>query len=323
MKAPLEGETVIHDLVQGPVTVANAQLDDMVLLRADGTPTYMLAVVVDDIDMGITHVIRGDDHLNNAFRQLQLIRALGAQAPEYAHIPLIHGADGAKLSKRHGALGVEAYRDMGFLPEALRNYLLRLGWSHGDDEIISDAQAKEWFDIVNVGRSASRLDLDKLTNLNGHYIRSSEDSRLADLIRPLLEKEAPIDAIGLDRVTRGMAGLKQRAKTLNELAASAAFYVRPRPLVLDEKAKAAVADGGKPIIAAAISAFEALPDWAAAPLEAWVKAYGEQIGQKMGKVAQPLRAALAGTTVSPSIFEVMEVLGKDETLGRLRDAVAG
>ena len=319
-KAPQTGETVIHDLVQGPVTVANAQLDDMVLLRADGTPTYMLAVVVDDIDMGITHVIRGDDHLNNAFRQLQLLLALGHPEPVYAHIPLIHGADGAKLSKRHGALGVEAYRDMGMLPEALRNYLLRLGWGHGDAEIVSDAQAIEWFDVLNVGRAPSRFDMDKLTNLNGHYIRSADDARLAELIRPLLEKAGPIDAVGLDRVRRGMPALKQRAKTLNELADSATFYVRARPLAMDDKAKAILADGAKPVLQAAISAFEASPVWAAAALEEWVKGYGEQTGQKMGKVAQPLRAALSGATVSPSIFEVMEVLGKDETLGRLKDA---
>jgi glutamyl-tRNA synthetase len=321
-KAPQDGETVIHDLVQGPVTVANAQLDDMVLLRADGTPTYMLAVVVDDIDMGITHVIRGDDHLNNAFRQLQLILALGHPIPEYAHIPLIHGADGAKLSKRHGALGVEAYRDMGFLPEALRNYLLRLGWGHGDAEIISDAEAAAWFDVVNVGRAPSRFDVDKLTNLNGHYIRLADDSRLTDLIRPLLEQTGPVDATGLDRARRGMSGLKQRAKTLNELAASAAFYVRTRPLSLDDKAKAALADGGKPVIQAAIAAFEAAPVWAGPALEEWVKAHAEQTGQKMGKVAQPLRAGLTGTTVSPSIFEIMEVLGKAETLSRLQDALA-
>ena len=322
MKAPLDGETMIHDLVQGPVTVANAQLDDMVLLRADGTPTYMLAVVVDDIDMGVTHVIRGDEHLNNAFRQYQLIKALGCNVPEYAHIPLIHGADGAKLSKRHGAVGTEYYRDAGYLPEALRNYLLRLGWGHGDAEIISDAEAAAWFDVVNVGRAASRFDLDKLTNLNGHYIRIADDARLAGLIRPLLEKTAAVDDAGMGRLVRGMAGLKQRAKTLNELADSGAFYVRTRPLPIDDKAKAILADGGKTVLEAAISAFEAAPAWVATALEEWVKGYAEQTGQKMGKVAQPLRAALSGTTVSPSVFEVMEVLGKDETLGRLKDAAA-
>ena len=322
MRAPQEGETVIHDLVQGPVTVANAQLDDMVLLRADGTPTYMLAVVVDDIDMGITHVIRGDDHLNNAFRQYQLILALGCPAPQYAHIPLIHGADGAKMSKRHGAVGTEHYRDMGYLPESLRNYLVRLGWSHGDDEIFSDEQAIAWFDITDVNRGAARFDLDKLTNLNGHYIRIADDARLLALIRPLLEKSAPISDASWDWVAGGMAGLKQRAKTINELAASAAFYVQPRPLPLDEKARQTLADGGKALLLAAIPALTAAPNWSASALEEWARVYAEQTGQKLGKVAQPLRAALCGAAVSPNIFEIMEILGKDEALGRLQDAAA-
>ncbi len=319
MRAPQDGETVIHDLVQGPVTVANAQLDDMVLLRADGTPTYMLAVVVDDIDMGVTHVIRGDDHLNNAFRQYQLITALGKAAPQYGHIPLIHGADGAKLSKRHGALGVEAYRDMGFLPEALRNYLLRLGWGHGDAEIISDAQAAEWFDIVNVGRSPSRFDMDKLTNLNGHYIRSADDSRLVELVLPLLEKSGPVAPANLAFLKRGMAGLKARAKTLNELADSASFYVRP--VTQDDKAKAVLADGGKAALAAMIPALEGSP-WTHDALEQWSKAYAEQTCQKLGKILPPLRAAMCGTMNSPAILEVMEVLGKEEALSRLRAAAA-
>jgi len=319
LKAPQDGETMIHDLVQGPVTVANAQLDDMVLLRADGTPTYMLAVVVDDIDMGVTHVIRGDDHLNNAFRQYQLITALGKAAPQYGHIPLIHGADGAKLSKRHGALGVEAYRDMGFLPEALRNYLLRLGWGHGDAEIISDEQAAEWFDIVNVGRSPSRFDMDKLTNLNGHYIRSADDSRLVELILPLLEKSGPVAPANLAFLKRGMPGLKARAKTLNELADSARFYVRP--VMLDDKAKAVLADGGKAALAAMIPALEGTA-WTHGALEQWSKAYAEQTGQKLGKILPPLRAALCGTMNSPAILEVMEVLGKDEALSRLRAGAA-
>ncbi len=323
MKAPLDGETMIHDLVQGPVTVANAQLDDMVLLRADGSPTYMLAVVVDDIDMGITHVIRGDDHLNNAFRQYQLILALGHAAPHYAHIPLIHGPDGAKLSKRHGALGVEAYRDLGFLPEALRNYLMRLGWGHGDAEIISDAQAIEWFDIVNVGRAPARFDLDKLTNLNGHYIREADDARLIELVRPLLEKTGPVAAERLDRLRRGLSGLKPRAKTLNQLAEVAQIYVRPRPLPLDDKAKAILDQGGAAILKALIPALAGLPAWSAPALEEWAKGEAERTGQKLGNLAQPMRAALCGTLASPPIFDVMEVLGKDETMGRLADATAG
>ena len=324
MKAPLDGETVIHDLVQGPVTVANAQLDDMVLLRADGTPTYMLAVVVDDIDMGITHVIRGDDHLNNAFRQYQLILALGETAPAYGHIPLIHGADGAKLSKRHGALGVEAYRDMGFLPEALRNYLLRLGWSHGDDETISDAQAIAWFDIVDVNRGPSRFDMDKLNNLNGHYLKQKDDAALVDAIAARLEKiiGGALDNAGRRRLIRGMAGLKPRAKTLNELADISAFYVRPRPLVLDEKSKAILAQGGKALLTAAIPALAGIAAWAGPALEEWARVYAEGTGQKLGQVAQPLRAALCGSTASPPLFEVMDILGKDESLARLKDAAA-
>jgi len=320
LKAPQDGETIIHDLVQGPVTVANTQMDDMVLLRGDGTPTYMLAVVVDDLDMGVTHVIRGDEHLNNAFRQYQLITALGRAAPNYAHIPLIHGADGAKLSKRHGAVGTEYYRDMGYLPEAVRNYLLRLGWGHGDDEIISDEQAAAWFDIVDVGRAAARFDMDKLTSLNGHYIRTADDARLVNLVRPLIEKAGPVAPEGLVYLKRGMPGLKARAKTLVELADSAAFYVRPTPVALDEKATSVLADGGKAVLAALIPALEAAPAWSQAALEAIPKAYAEQTGQKMGKVLPPLRAALCGTMNSPAIFEVMEVLGKDEALGRLRAA---
>ncbi len=323
-KAPQEGETVIHDLVQGPVTVANAQLDDMVLLRADGTPTYMLAVVVDDIDMGITHVIRGDDHLNNAFRQYQLILALGHGAPVYSHIPLIHGADGAKLSKRHGALGVEAYRDMGFLPEALRNYLVRLGWSHGDDEIFSDAQAIEWFDIKDVNRGASRFDLAKLTALNGHYLRTANDSRLVEAIEPLLQKNVGYATLlpTLTRLTRGMGALKQRAKTLLDLADSAAFYVRPRPLPLDPKATAAVTGDALDLLRGAVPVLQTIETWTTQALEAWAHTYVEQAGKKLGDIAQPLRAALCGSLASPPIFEVMEILGKDEALGRIQDVLA-
>jgi len=324
-KAPQDGETVIHDLVQGPVTVANAQLDDMVLLRADGTPTYMLAVVVDDIDMGITHVIRGDDHLNNAFRQYQLILALGAAAPQYAHIPLIHGPDGAKLSKRHGALGIEAYRDMGFLPEALRNYLARLGWSHGDDEIFSDAQAIEWFDIKDVNKGAARLDLAKLTALNGNYVRTADNARLVEAIGPLLQQKigAMPSAIAMERLTRGMTALKQRAKTLIELAESAAFYVLPRPLQLDPKAAAALANGGLDALRGALPALQSTAEWTAANLEKWGHAYSEQNGQKLGFIGQPLRAALCGSLSAPAIFEVVEILGKEETLARIGDALRG
>ncbi len=319
LRAPTAGETVINDLVQGAVTVANSQLDDMVLLRGDGTPTYMLSVVVDDIDMGITHVIRGDDHLNNAFRQLQLIRALGAPEPTYAHVPLIHGPDGAKLSKRHGALGVEAYRDMGFLPEAMRNYLLRLGWGHGDEEIIPDAKAIEWFDIKDVGRAPSRFDMDKLSHLNAYYLKETEDRALVDKIVPDLEaRHGPVSDEARMRLTRGMSGLKPRAKTLKDLADGAAFYVAARPLVPDDKAKAALAEG-KETLAKVLPHLEGSPVWSAEHLENWAKFYAEEQGLKLGKLLPPIRAAVCGTLTSPAIFEVLEALGKDETLARIRD----
>jgi glutamyl-tRNA synthetase len=322
LKAPQEGETVIADLVQGDVTVANAQLDDMVLLRADGTPTYMLSVVVDDHDMGITHVIRGDDHLTNAFRQYQLYKACGWDVPHFAHIPLIHGPDGAKLSKRHGALGAEAYRDMGFLPEAMRNYLLRLGWSHGDDEIIATGQAIEWFSLDSVGRSPARFDMTKLTNLNGHYLRQADDARLLELTVPLIEAKLGlgVDAEGKRRLLAGMTGLKDRAKTLVELVDLALFYVRPRPLLLDEKAAKVMDDAET---CALLTEYVGGLDgggWTKDVLEEAARVFAEARGQKLGKIAQPLRAALTGSSVSPPIFEVMEVLGRTESLGRIADS---
>jgi glutamyl-tRNA synthetase len=316
LKAPLTGQTVIHDKVQGDVVIANDQLDDMVLLRGDGTPTYMHSVVVDDHDMGVTHVIRGDDHLNNAARQMQLIQAMGWQVPVYAHIPLIHGPDGAKLSKRHGAQAVGDYRDMGYLPEAMRNYLLRLGWSHGDEEIIPTAKAIEWFDLDAVGRAASRFDFVKLN------IREATADRLVGMIVPRLEKAtgAPIDDTGRARLTAGMEGLKARAKTLVELADSAAFYVKKRPLALDEKAQKLLAGPGSERLVALIPALEAVSDWAAPALEAAVRTAAESTSVKLGDLAQPLRAALTGGATSPPIFEVMAVLGRAETLGRLADS---
>jgi glutamyl-tRNA synthetase len=321
LKAPQDGDTVIHDLVQGEVRVANAQLDDMVLLRADGTPTYMLSVVVDDHDMGITHVIRGDDHLTNAFRQYQLYKACGWDVPQFAHIPLIHGPDGAKLSKRHGALGAEAYRDMGFLPEAMRNYLLRLGWGHGDDEIIPTEQAIEWFDLAGVGRSPSRFDMTKLTNLNGHYLRQADDARLVDLILPQVEAKVghAVDAEGKRRLTAGMAGMKERAKTLVELTDSALFYVRRRPLALDEKAAKALEDAEVRALLQEYVQSVSGAEWTKQVLEEAARVFAEGRGQKLGKVAQPLRAALTGSSVSPPIFEVMEVLGRDEAVARIGD----
>ena len=321
LKAPQSGETVIHDHVQGEVTVANAQLDDLIILRADGTPTYNLSVVVDDHDMAITHVIRGDDHLNNAFRQTQIYRAMDWAVPEFAHVPLIHGPDGAKLSKRHGALGVDAYRDLGYLPEALRNYLLRLGWSHGDDEIISSEQAIAWFDVDAIGRGPARFDFAKLDNLNGHYIRMADNARLADLLAPRLERLAgkPLDAAAYGRLHAGMDGLKVRAKTLGELADKARFYVAARPLVLEDKARALVAESRDLLSDLATTLADA--DWTAGTLEAGIRSFGEARGYKLGAIAQPLRAALTGSSVSPPVFEVMSALGRDESLGRIADAV--
>ncbi len=321
-KAPRGGATTIEDTVQGPVTVPNDQLDDMVLLRADGTPTYMLAVVVDDIEMGITHVIRGDDHLTNAFRQTQLFHALDAEPPVFGHVPLIHGPDGAKLSKRHGSLGLEAYRDMGYLPAALRNYLLRLGWGHGDDEVISTEQAVAWFDFDGLGKSAARFDMAKLDNLNGVYLRQSDDADLVDLIAGPVGRiiDRPLDDGAKARLLAGMDGLKQRTKTLNELAENAAFYVRKRPLQLTEKAAALLTGDATSLIARLKSQLAGLADWDAPAIEAAVRAFAEREDLKLGKIAQPLRAALAGSTISPGIFEVAAVLGRDETLARLGDA---
>lgn len=313
IKAPREGETVIEDLVQGTVTVSNAEIDDFVLLRSDGTPTYMLAVVVDDHDMGVTHIIRGDDHLNNAFRQLAIIEGMGWDRPIYAHVPLIHGADGAKLSKRHGALGVDAYRDeMGVLPEALFNYLLRLGWGHGDEEIISRKQAIEWFDIAHVGKSPSRFDTAKLLNLNGHYIREADDGRLAGLVAPRMQ-----GVIDIDLLTRAMPVLKVRAKDLNELAANAAFLFARRPLTLDAKAEALLTAEARGLLARIEARLGRENGWTSEGLEASLKAMAEEIGLGLGKLAQPLRAALTGQTTSPGIFDVLTLLGREESLARI------
>ena len=325
LKAPQSGQTIIKDAVQGEVTVENAQLDDMILLRADGTPTYMLAVVVDDHDMSVTHVIRGDDHLNNAFRQIQIIRAMGWPEPVYAHIPLIHGPDGAKLSKRHGALGVDAYRDMGFLPAALRNYLLRLGWGHGDDEIISTAQAIEWFDLDGVGRSASRFDMAKLTNLNAHYLRETPDAELLPLVLPRIEEKlGTVDAAGRERIVRGLSGVKQRARTLIELADSLAFYARAgAPPIADDKARALLTPDARAVMAKLAPALESqASDWSEKALEEAVREFAEANGLKLGQVAQPLRVALTGSTASPGIFEVLAVLGPAESKVRLLAAAA-
>ncbi len=320
-RAPKEGSVTIADRVQGEVTVANAELDDMVLLRSDGTPTYMLAVVVDDEDMGVTHVIRGDDHLNNAFRQLALIRAAGFREPVYAHVPLIHGPDGAKLSKRHGAMAVDEYRDtLGLLPEAVNNYLLRLGWGHSDEEFIDRERAVALFGLDGVGRGPARFDVKKLENVNGHYLRLADDARLLALIAPRIEAAlgGPFDAAPLATL---MGELKLRAKDLNELADAALFLFRARPLAMDEKAAKLLASAPDGILRAAHDALGQVADWSAGALEAAVKTLAEARELGLGKIAQPLRAAVTGTSTSPGLFDVLAVLGRNETLGRIEDAL--
>ena len=318
LKVPTEGETVINDEVQGKVTVKNAEIDDYVLLRADGTPTYMLAVVVDDHDMGVTHIIRGDDHLNNAFRQLPIIRAMdtiegGWPDPVYAHVPLIHGADGAKLSKRHGAVGVEAYRDEeGVRPEALFNYLLRLGWGHGDREEITREEAIELFDLDGVGKSPSRFDIKKLQNLNGHYIREADDARLAGLVAAKIGPDADEKLL-----TQAMPVLKTRARSIDELAEGAAFLFKSRPLDMTEKAAGLLDDEAKSRLGGLSERLHAQNDWTIEALEATTKSYAEQLELGLGKLAQPMRAALTGTTTSPGIFDVLVLLGKEESLARI------
>lgn len=324
-KSPNEGVTIVHDQVQGDVTFANEQLDDMILLRADGTPTYMLSVVVDDHDMGVTDIIRGDDHLTNAARQKQLIEAIGWPVPNHTHIPLIHGPDGAKLSKRHGALGVEAYREMGYLPEALRNYLLRLGWSHGDDEIISTEQAIEWFNLENIGKSAARFDFAKLENLNGNYIRQADDGYLTSLVAPILAKNTgeEISSNHLKLIEKAMNGLKERAKSVNSLAESSLFLIAERPLELDKKAESLITEEARAVLMRLADRLETIDQWNEDTVEAAVRAAAEAEDLKLGKIAQPLRAALTGTTVSPGIFDVLVVLGREQSIGRIRDVVSG
>lgn len=324
IRTPEDGTTVIRDLVQGRVGVDNGEIDDFVILRADGTPTYMLSVVVDDHDMGITHVIRGDDHFTNAFRQAQLFDLLGWDRPAFAHVPLIHGPDGKKLSKRHGALGVDAYREDGFLPEALRNYLVRLGWAHGDDEFIPTEQAAAWFDVADVGRSPARFDVRKLESLNALYLRAADDAALAGETVSRLEADGvPVDAGGRARILAGMPGLKERAKTLVGLARSAAFYARARPVPLDARAGQILDAGARELLGALADTLADAGPWSAGNVEARVRAFADSAGRKLGAVAQPLRAALTGAAVSPGIFAVMEVLGRDETLARIRDAAGG
>jgi glutamyl-tRNA synthetase len=326
LKTPRVGETVVDDRVQGRVVFQNEHLDDLIILRSDGTPTYNLAVVVDDHDMGITHVIRGVDHLTNAARQTQIYSGMGWDLPVFAHVPLIHGPDGAKLSKRHGALGIEAYRSMGYLPAALRNYLVRLGWSHGNDEIFSSEQMIEWFDLDAIGRSPARFDFAKLEDLNGHYIRMASDEELMRRIKAVVPElgngralEAQLAKAGWDRLARALPGLKERAKTLKELIDGAGFLTAERPLTLDDKAKALLDESARQSLAAVLARLEAVGDWQTAALEAEVRGFAEANKIKLGKIAQPLRAALTGKAVSPPVFDVMAVLGREEALARIRD----
>lgn len=327
-KAPKQGATVIDDKVQGEVIINNAELDDLILLRSDGTPTYMLSVVVDDHDMNVSHVIRGDDHLTNAARQIQIYEALGWAIPVFAHIPLIHGSDGAKLSKRHGALGVDAYRDMGYLPQAMRNYLVRLGWSHGDDEIMSLDDMIDWFGLDAIGRSASRFDFDKLANLNGHYMRTSDDSELTHAMISILayneetkDLASKITEENTKNIISIMPELKERAKTLVELAIGTEFILADRPLKLNAKAAKLMTDEAKALLAQLSIQLERVDNWDIQQIETTIRDFATQNDLKLGKIAQPLRAALTGTNVSPGIFDVLVVLGRDETLGRLADSI--
>ncbi|GGF23622.1 glutamate--tRNA ligase [Youhaiella tibetensis] len=327
IKAPLSGEIVVQDHVQGKVVFKAENLDDFIILRSDGTPTYMLAVVVDDHDMGVTHIIRGDDHLTNAARQIVIYNGMGWEVPDMAHIPLIHGPDGAKLSKRHGALGVEAYRQMGYLPEAMRNYLARLGWSHGDDEIFTTDQMVDWFSLDSLNKGAARFDFVKLENINGHYIREAEPTRLYEVMLATAEEVARnADVVGLsqnkDTVLAALPELQPRAKTVLELIDLAQFIYAQRPLPIDASAAGQLTTDSRDMIGAFAEVLRGLNDWSVEAIDGAARAFAEARGLKLGKVAQPLRAALTGRTVSPGIFEVMVLIGKQETLDRLADQVA-
>ena len=324
LKAPQTGETTVNDLVMGTITVQNSQLDDMIILRSDGTPTYMHAVVVDDFDMNITHVIRGDDHMTNTFRQVQIYKAMGWKVPEFAHLPMILGPDGAKLSKRHGSPAVADYRDRGYLPEAICNYLLRLCWSHGDDEMISTEQAIQWFDLDGVGKSPARFDFAKLGNVNAHYIKLSDDRRIAELAEPMIAKTLgrPLTLADMDLLTRAMPDLKPRAQTIVEIAEQAVFYFHAGPLKMDDKAAKLLTTEAKQYLGELAGRMQALSEFTGHAIEELFRQYAEEKSLKLGAVAQPLRAALTGSTVSPPIFGVAALLGKDESLKRIRALAA-
>ncbi|MDE2319767.1 MAG: glutamate--tRNA ligase [Rhodospirillales bacterium] len=318
LRAPREGEVVLNDLVQGEVRVKNAEMDDMIILRSDGTPTYLHAVVVDDHDMAITHVIRGDDHLTNTFRQIQIYDAMGWEKPEFAHIPLIHGADGAKLSKRHGAVSILEFREQGFLPEALCNYLLRLGWGHGDAEFLSRDEQIQLFTLEGVGRAASRMDYAKLTHLNGMWLRQADDTRLRDnVVERLAKADVTVGTAAMQRILHLMPGLKERAKTLEELAASSAFLAREMPLPFEPKAEALLTHENKEMLTRLASVLENVT-FNNEAIDAALRAFAEAEGRKLGQVAQPLRAALTGSTTSPGIDATLMALGKNEALQRIR-----
>ncbi len=318
LKAPQEGDTTVVDSVIGSVTVQNSQLDDMVLLRADGTPTYMLAVVVDDHDMGITHVIRGDDHFTNTFRQVQIYKAMGWEIPTFAHLPMILGPDGAKLSKRHGAPAVSDYRDRGYLPEAVCNYLLRLCWAHGDDEIIPREKAVEWFDLDAVGKSPARFDFAKLDSVNAHYMRAMDDAELAKLAAPFVAAKirGALTEAQVGLLVKAMVDLKPRAQTLVEIADMAAFYFHKGPFTFDEKSKKVLTDEARGHLVELTARMEKMEDFSGEALEAVFRTFAEEKGVKLGAVAQPLRVALSGSTVSPPIFHVAGLLGREEVLNR-------
>jgi len=324
MKMPRGGATTIADKVQGDVTVQNDELDDMILLRADGTPTYMLAVIVDDHDMGVTHIIRGDDHLNNAFRQIQVYKAMDWAIPVYAHIPLIHGPDGKKLSKRHGALGVEAYEEMGFLPEAMRNYLLRLGWSHGDDEIISTEQAIKWFNLENIGKGPSRFDFDKVDNLNGHYLRELNPAVLLPYLQSDLENLVghTLTAVEKQRLIKAIPSLAERAKRIPDLLEGSSLFCNTRPLQLSDKAAKQLAGDILPVLANVADGFETVSPWEADTLKSFMMSFAEENELKPGKLMQPIRAALTGGKQSGDLAATLEILGREETVARLRDQAA-
>ena len=318
LKAPREGVTVVKDLLQGDVVVQNCQLDDMVMLRSDGSPTYMLAVVVDDHDMGITHIIRGDDHLSNAHRQQILYEALGYKVPAMVHIPLIHGPDGAKLSKRHGALGTESYKEMGYLPEALCNYLLRLGWSHGDDEIISRDQAIKWFSIEGLGKSAARLDFDRMKNLNANYLRQKNDSELAEIVINMIEEDRKISAVSKGNILKAMASLKPRAELLVDLKQMALMYVVDFPLSITAEAKQIILNTDGNLLMQVRETLTGLGNFSKDVIQEKLKELAELANMKLGELMHFIRAFIAGDVKSPSVFEMIEILGLEHSLNRLK-----